>query len=107
LQKITSHLWFDSEAEEAATFYAALFENSKIGNIDYYWDKLSKGGDPKAQQCGWLKDRFGVSWQVAPTVLDKMLQDPDKTKVERVTKAFLKMKKFDLTALRRAYEGLA
>ena len=66
-------------------------------DIDYYWDKLSKGGDPKAQQCGWLKDRFGVSWQLAPTAVDEMLHDPDKAKVARVTNAFLKMKKLDLT----------
>lgn len=73
--------------------------------IDYYWDKLIEGGDPKAQVCGWLKDRFGVSWQVSPTVLEEMLQDPDKTKVERVTEAFLKMKKFDIGELRKAFEG--
>jgi predicted 3-demethylubiquinone-9 3-methyltransferase (glyoxalase superfamily) len=100
----------DSAHEPSFTFNEAisfLVHCETQDNIDYYWDKLSKGGDPKAQQCGWLKDRFGVSWQVAPTVLDKMLQDPDKAKVERVTKAFLKMKKFDPTALRRAYEGLA
>jgi predicted 3-demethylubiquinone-9 3-methyltransferase (glyoxalase superfamily) len=99
----------DSAHEHTFTFNEAisfLVHCETQDNIDYYWDKLSKGGDPKAQQCGWLKDRFGVSWQVAPTVLEKMLQDPDKAKVERVTNAFLKMKKFDLTALRRAYEGL-
>lgn len=73
--------------------------------IDGYWDKLSEGGDPKAQVCGWLKDKFGVSWQVSPTVLEEMLQDPDKTKVERVTEAFLKMKKFNIGELRKAFEG--
>jgi predicted 3-demethylubiquinone-9 3-methyltransferase (glyoxalase superfamily) len=55
--------------------------------------------------CGWLKDKFGVSWQVAPTVLDDMLRDHDKKKVERVTNAFLKMKKFDIEELKKAYEG--
>jgi predicted 3-demethylubiquinone-9 3-methyltransferase (glyoxalase superfamily) len=100
----------DSAHQHRFTFNEAisfLMHCETQDDIDYYWDKLCRGGDPKAQQCGWLKDRFGVSWQVAPTVLDTMLQDPDKAKVERVTNAFLKMKKFDVTALRRAYEGLA
>jgi predicted 3-demethylubiquinone-9 3-methyltransferase (glyoxalase superfamily) len=73
--------------------------------IDYYWESLTKGGDPKAQQCGWLKDRFGVSWQVSPTILEEMLQDPDQKKVERVTNAFLKMKKLDIPKLKQAFEG--
>jgi predicted 3-demethylubiquinone-9 3-methyltransferase (glyoxalase superfamily) len=73
--------------------------------IDGYWEKLSKGGDPNAQQCGWLKDQFGVSWQITSTALQEMLQDPDREKVERVTRAFLAMKKFDLAELRRAYAG--
>lgn len=73
--------------------------------INYFWEKLSVGGDPKAQQCGWLKDKFGLSWQISPTVLEKMLEDSDKEKVERVTSAFLKMKKFDVAELQKAYEG--
>jgi len=74
--------------------------------IDYYWSKLTEGGDPEAQQCGWLKDRFGVSWQVVPIkILTDMLSDPDKEKTERVTKEFLKMKKFDLQNLQNAYKG--
>lgn len=73
--------------------------------IDYFWDKLSEGGDPNAQQCGWLKDRYGVSWQVSPTVLHEMLQDPDPEKVGRVTNAFLQMKKFDVQKLQEAYQG--
>jgi predicted 3-demethylubiquinone-9 3-methyltransferase (glyoxalase superfamily) len=72
--------------------------------IEYYWENLTEGGNPKAQQCGWLKDKFGVSWQVVPTVLDEMLQGPDKEKVERVTKASLQMKKFDIEKLKEAYE---
>ncbi|MHB9131781.1 MAG: VOC family protein [Armatimonadota bacterium] len=71
--------------------------------IDHYWEKLS--ADPNAEQCGWLKDQFGVSWQIVPTVLPAMLQDPDPQKVSRVTEAFLQMKKFDLATLQRAYEG--
>lgn len=162
LQKITPHLWFDNQAEEAAKFYTAVFKDSKIGRIsrygkegyeihgkpagstmtvefqiegqqfvalnggphfkfteaisfivscnsqkevDYYWEKLSEGGDPQAQQCGWLKDKYGVSWQIVPTVLSEMLTDPDPAKTQRVTKAFLQMKKFDIETLQRAYEG--
>jgi predicted 3-demethylubiquinone-9 3-methyltransferase (glyoxalase superfamily) len=73
--------------------------------IDRYWAELTGDGGQESV-CGWLKDKFGVSWQVVPTVLSKMLQDPDKAKVERVTNAFLKMKKFDIAALQRAYQGL-
>jgi Uncharacterized protein conserved in bacteria len=75
--------------------------------VDYYWNKLSEGGDPKAQVCGWLKDRYGVSWQVVPNILEEMLQDSDRNKVERVTKAYMQMKKFDIAELKRAFEGEA
>lgn len=71
--------------------------------IDYFWEKLTAGGE--IQQCGWLKDRFGVAWQVAPDELGDMIHDPDADKVARVTNAFLQMKKFDLAELRRAFEG--
>jgi predicted 3-demethylubiquinone-9 3-methyltransferase (glyoxalase superfamily) len=161
MQKITPCLWFDSNAEEAANFYTAIFKNSKIGNIsrygeagyeihrkpagtvltmefelngqaftalnggpmfkfneaisfqvgcesqeevDYYWEKLSEGGDKKAQQCGWLKDKYGLSWQIVPTVLGKMLQDKDAKKSESVMKALLQMKKLDIESLKQAYE---
>ena len=73
--------------------------------VDYYWGRLTEGGDEKAQQCGWLKDKFGLSWQVVPTVLRKMMSDKDVTKTDRVMKAFMPMKKFDIGALERAYEG--
>ena len=73
--------------------------------IDSYWEKLSEGGDPKAQQCGWLKDKYGVSWQIDPSVLETMLNDPDAAKSGRAMKAMLQMKKFDIAALERAYEG--
>jgi predicted 3-demethylubiquinone-9 3-methyltransferase (glyoxalase superfamily) len=73
--------------------------------VDYYWDRLSQGGDPKAQQCGWVKDKFGLSWQVVPTVLTEMLTDPDREKSGRAMEAMLKMKKFDIAALERAFEG--
>jgi predicted 3-demethylubiquinone-9 3-methyltransferase (glyoxalase superfamily) len=70
---------------------------------DHYWNRLTEGG--KEVACGWLKDKFGLSWQVVPTQLFEMLSDKDAAKTERVTKAFLKMKKFDIAALRRAFEG--
>ena len=73
--------------------------------VDYYWDKLGAGGDPQAQQCGWLKDRFGLSWQVVPRELVKMITDPDKAKTSRAFAAMLKMKKLDLPELRRAING--
>ncbi|TLY35489.1 MAG: VOC family protein [Nitrospirae bacterium] len=72
--------------------------------VDHYWEKLSKGGDKNAQQCGWLKDKYGVSWQIVPTVLPKMLQDKDAKKSERVMKALLQMQKLDIERLEQAYE---
>ena len=73
--------------------------------IDYYWDKLGAGGDPKAQQCGWLKDRFGVSWQVSPAGMAEALNDPDRARADRVMAAMLKMKKIDIAELKRASEA--
>jgi predicted 3-demethylubiquinone-9 3-methyltransferase (glyoxalase superfamily) len=156
-------LWFDSQAEEAARFYASIFPNSKIGQIthygkagqeihgrpegsvltvefelegqtftalnggplfqfneavsfqimcetqaevDHYWNKLSAGGDPAAQQCGWLKDRFGLSWQVVPSAIMRMLSDPDTVKSQRAMAAMMQMKKLDIAALRRAFDGM-
>jgi predicted 3-demethylubiquinone-9 3-methyltransferase (glyoxalase superfamily) len=71
--------------------------------VDHYWDKLSQGGDPQAQQCGWLKDKYGVSWQVVPRVLPEMLTDPNPEKSQRVMTALLQMKKLDIEKLKRAY----
>ena len=72
--------------------------------VDYYWEKLSEGGDEQAQQCGWLKDKYGVSWQIVPIVLAKMLQDKDTKKSDRVMKVMLQMRKLDIMTLRQAYE---
>jgi predicted 3-demethylubiquinone-9 3-methyltransferase (glyoxalase superfamily) len=72
--------------------------------VDELWEKLSEGGDETAQQCGWLRDRYGVSWQIVPTVLGEMLQDKDTEKSERVMKAMLRMKKIDIKSLEQAYE---
>jgi predicted 3-demethylubiquinone-9 3-methyltransferase (glyoxalase superfamily) len=162
IQKISPCLWFDHQAEEAASFYTSIFRNSKIGmisrygeagrethrkppgsvmtvafeldgqtftalnggpifkfneaislqvncetqeEIDYYWEKLGAGGDEKAQQCGWLKDKYGVSWQIVPTVLPGMVSDPDPAKSGRVMEAMLKMKKINIDELKRAHAG--
>jgi predicted 3-demethylubiquinone-9 3-methyltransferase (glyoxalase superfamily) len=71
--------------------------------VDHFWDKLSAGG--QEVQCGWLKDRFGVSWQVVPTILIELLRDKDPERSRRVMSAMLKMKKLDVDALRKAYDG--
>jgi predicted 3-demethylubiquinone-9 3-methyltransferase (glyoxalase superfamily) len=71
--------------------------------IDYYWDKLSEGGDPKAQVCGWLKDKYGLSWQVIPAKVDEMLGDPNSERSQRAMEAMLTMKKIDIATLERAY----
>ena len=73
--------------------------------VDYYWQKLSEGADEAAQQCGWLKDKYGVSWQIVPTVLGALLSDPDPEKPGRVMAAMLEMKKLDVATLRRAFDG--
>lgn len=70
--------------------------------VDHYWDRLSQGGDEKAQQCGWLKDRYGVSWQIVPKQLIELLTDPDPDKARRAMGAMLQMKKIDVEALRKA-----
>ncbi|MEP6927440.1 MAG: VOC family protein [Ginsengibacter sp.] len=162
MQKITSNLWFDTQAEEAVKLYTSVFKNSKIGRtarygkegyeihgmaegtimtmefvlegqkfvalnggpifkfseaisfivncdtqeeVDYYWEKLSEGGDKKAQICGWLKDKFGLSWQIIPAVLPEMLSDSDAKKSQRVMKAMLQMKKIDIPTLKQAFTG--
>jgi predicted 3-demethylubiquinone-9 3-methyltransferase (glyoxalase superfamily) len=158
--RITTCLWFDTQAEQAANFYASIFKDSKVGKItrygkegyeihgkaagsvmtvefeiagqtfvalnggphfkfneavsfqvqcetqqeiDYFWEKLRQGG--KEGHCGWLKDKYGVSWQTVPATLAKLLADADHETSERVTKAFLQMKKYDIADLMRAFEG--
>ena len=158
MQRITPFLWFDHQAEEAATFYVAIFKNSRITSVaryddapakasgrpkgsvmtvafeldgqefialnggplfkfteaislvvncetqeevDHFWKRLTAGG--QEVQCGWLKDRFGVSWQIVPTVLGEMLQDKDPGKSRRVMAAMLKMKKINVEALKKAH----
>jgi predicted 3-demethylubiquinone-9 3-methyltransferase (glyoxalase superfamily) len=139
IQRIAPCLWFDDQAEQAATFYAGIFPNSEIGTIgrygevgcefhggpvftfneaislqvfcetqedvDHYWAKLSEGGDEGAQQCGWLKDKFGVSWQVVPTIVPEMVKDPESEKSQRAMAAIFQMKKLDIAEIERAYHG--
>ena len=75
--------------------------------VDYYWERLGEGGDPAAQQCGWLKDRYGVSWQVIPTAMERMFEDAGSPATQRAMNAMLQMKKLDLGELERAYAGTA
>lgn len=155
-QKIIPNLWFDTEAEEAASFYVSVFEEGRIVNVthyteagprpagtvmtvefelegqrfvginggpefkfdeavsfqitcedqdevDYFWAKLSEGGEES--QCGWLKDRYGLSWQVVPTGMEEVFADPDPERARRAMKAMLGMRKLDVAALRRAADG--
>lgn len=155
MQKITTFLTFNNQAEEAVNFYISIFPNSRIlyinrygegapvpagtvmsaafelegqqftalnggphftfsdgislfvscqtqEEVDHLWEKLSAGGAPGP--CGWLKDRFGVSWQIIPTVLGELLGDPDPAKAQRVMGAMLQMSKIEIATLRRAYE---
>lgn len=73
--------------------------------VDYYWERLSQGGDPSAQVCGWLKDKFGLSWQIVPRGMTEMMNDPDREKTERVFAAMMQMQKLDLAELQRAFDG--
>src|SRR5437667_11047685 len=84
-----------------ARSFIVLCENQE--EIDYFWNKLS--ADPTAEQCGWLKDKYGLSWQTTPTIMNEMLGGNDKERIARVTQAFLKMKKFNIDALKQAYEA--
>jgi predicted 3-demethylubiquinone-9 3-methyltransferase (glyoxalase superfamily) len=101
--------WFaamDSAREHNFTFNEAISLMVSCDGqeeIDYYWERLS--AVPEAEQCGWLKDKYGVSWQVVPSALDEMMRSGTKEQIARVTEAFLKMKKFELTALQSAYDG--
>ena len=157
--KIIPHLWYTSEAEEAARFYASVFPDSHVNRVttlpnetpsgppgsvkvveftlfgqpfmaisagpldvfnhsisfvvncddqaelDRYWNALLEGG--KVEQCGWLKDKYGLSWQIVPKVLSKLMTDPDREKAARVGAAMLKMVKLDIKTLEAAYNGKA
>ena len=73
--------------------------------VDYYWEKLSEGGAPEAQQCGWLADKFGLSWQIIPKQLGELMSDPDPVKAGRTMEAMLKMKKIDIAELQKAHDA--
>lgn len=85
---------------EAVSFVIPCQDQAEI---DHYWAKLS--ADPKAEQCGWLKDKYGLSWQVWPTAIGEMMQNGSQEQIDRLVQAFLPMKKFDIAALQKAYEG--
>ena len=87
---------------EAISFQISC-ENQQ--EVDHYWEKLSEGGDPTAQQCGWLKDKYGVSWQVIPKVLLELLNSSDQEKAGKAMNAMMQMKKFDIQQLEHAYNG--
>jgi predicted 3-demethylubiquinone-9 3-methyltransferase (glyoxalase superfamily) len=87
---------------EAISFVVKCETQSEV---DHYWDELSKGGDERAHRCGWLKDKYGVSWQIVPTALFELMGGPDARRSRRVMQAMLQMKKLDVAALRQAYEG--
>ncbi len=84
---------------EAISFFVNCETQAEV---DYFWGRLSEGGE--VQMCGWLKDKYGLSWQIVPTILGQMLNDPDPAKVKQVTEAMLQMKKIDIEGLRNAYE---
>lgn len=88
------------KATAAVSFYVQC---DKQDEVDYYWNKLTEGGDEKAQQCGWLQDKYGFSWQIIPDALPKFLNDPDTKKSDRVLQAMLQMKKIDIEKLEQAY----
>lgn len=85
---------------EAVSF---MVECETQSEVDHYWARLSEGGDETAQQCGWLKDKYGMSWQVVPTVLNELLNDPDAAKSQSVMHAMLQMKKIDIAALQQVH----
>lgn len=97
----------DSYLEHGFTFTEAIsliIHCKDQEEVDYYWNRLSEGGDEEAQVCGWLKDKYGLSWQIVPTVLYDLISDPYASKSQNVTKAMLQMKKLDIAALKQAYE---
>ena len=109
------HVAFTLEGQEFAAMDSARVHNFTFNEsisfmvhcemqeeIDYYWEKLS--ADPKAEQCGWLKDKYGVSWQIVPTIMDEMMKNGSREQIDRVTQAFLPMKKFDIAKLKDAYK---
>lgn len=100
-------LVMDSIKEHTFTFTPALslvINCESQEEVDHFWDKLTQGGDERAQQCGWLKDKYGVSWQIVPLEIEEMISDTDPEKSRRVMQAMLQMKKLDINALRDAYE---
>ena len=96
---ISPCLWFDNEALSLVVTCRTQKE------IDYYWEKLGEGGDPNARQCGWLKDKYGLSWQIVPEGMDRMFKNPKSKATERAFAAMMEMKKLDIAALEKAFKG--
>lgn len=92
----------DFKFTEAISFQVICENQSQI---DYYWEKLGEGGDPKAENCGWLKDKFGLSWQIVPEIMEEWMADSDKSKVDRMLHVMFRMQKLDIEELQRAFEG--
>ena len=92
----------DFKFNEAISFQVSCKDQEEV---DHYWEKLAEGGDQTAQVCGWLKDRYGVSWQIIPTVLLEMLSDPDHDKSQKAMSAMMQMKKIDIADLKRAFDS--
>ena len=100
-QRITPCLWFDGQAEDAANFHASLLPDSRI---DRLWSALTKDGGREIQ-CGWLKDRYGLSWQIVPQALPRLKQSGDDARKARVVEAMMRMIKLDVAQLERAHAG--
>ena len=103
MKKITPFLWFDDQAEQAMKFYVSIFKNSKILEVTPgLWAKLSAGAGEESS-CGWVKDRFGLWWQIIPEAFPRLMGDTDPVRAKRVVDAMLKMKKIEVAELERAY----
>jgi predicted 3-demethylubiquinone-9 3-methyltransferase (glyoxalase superfamily) len=109
-ETVTPSLWFDTQAEDAARFYTSVFKSSFRINcedqeeVDYYWERLTDGGEEG--RYGWLKGRFGLSWQVGPAALEEARADPDPERARGATQAMLQMKRLDIAALRDAADAV-
>ena len=106
MTSITPFLWFDNNVPEAVAFYKSVFPNANEAQeeVDYFWDKLTADGG-KESRCGWLKDKFGLSWQVIPKALGRYLSDPDRQKADRAMQAMLKMQKIIIADLDKEFAG--
>jgi predicted 3-demethylubiquinone-9 3-methyltransferase (glyoxalase superfamily) len=96
-------LWFNDTAKEAVDFCLSVFKGGRILSIDYYWERLSS--NPEAEQCGWLQDKYGLSWQIVPRMLAKALLKGTPEQRRKVTAVYMDMKKFDIERLKTVLRG--